>query len=169
MAATTKAPLAAAQNQCPNCEAYHKALHLSRLQNSALREANSPLADIVPSKISTLEKSFTARLEHMKATLATSDTELREALDARTAQLSQSQSSLKKLTLSLKKVRKLLSDTLSVKLRYEEIIKALIDNEANKGKLTIREVIALKEAPAPESVQIKKIVKRKTVSKSPSN
>ena len=105
----------------------------------------------------------------MKATLATSDTELREALDARTAQLSQSQSSLKKLTLSLKKVRKLLSDTLSVKLRYEEIIKALIDNEANKGKLTIREVIALKEAPAPESVQIKKIVKRKTVSKSPSN
>jgi hypothetical protein len=69
-----------------------------------------------------LKKSFEARIEKLKVALETSATELKEALYTRKVEVLDSQNSIKKLTLSLKKMKALLSDTLSVKLRYEQII-----------------------------------------------
>lgn len=52
-----------------------------------------------------------------------------------------------------RRVRKLLRDTLNVKLRYAEIIKKMLDNEKKGGSLTVDEII--ESTPRPQvSVEI---------------
>ena len=56
-------------------------------------------------------------------------------------QLNEAKQQIKKLNKNDKQVSNLLQQTLNVKLRYEEIIKNVIENEKSGNSLTVKEII----------------------------
>ena len=85
-------------------------------------------------------------------------------LEKREATVLESKKTINKLVKSAQESRQLLENTLNVKLRYEEIIKALMDNEKQKVTKSVQEII--KSTQASKQVQINKtkpVVKSSTV------
>ena len=74
--------------------------------------------------------------------------ELYVKLEKRDATLQDTKKTANKLVKSGQETRQLLQDTLNVKLRYEEIIKAIMENEkkASKARSSVEEIIARTQA-----------------------
>ena len=69
--------------------------------------------------------------------------ELDLRLAKRDAALQDSKKSMKKMIKSAHEARKLLEDTLNVKLKYEEIIKAILKNESMGNLQSVQDIINL--------------------------
>ena len=69
-------------------------------------------------------------------------------LEKRDATLQDTKKTINKLVKSGQETRQLLQDTLNVKLRYEEIIKAILENEkkASKSRSSVEDIIARTQA-----------------------
>lgn len=74
----------------------------------------------------------------MKEALCTKEKELKEVK----AELAESKENLELLMASASDVKQMLEDTLKVKLRYELIIKNLLENDKKEDKLPVVKVIA---------------------------
>lgn len=69
-------------------------------------------------------------------------------LEKRDATLQDTKKTINKLVKSGQETRQLLQDTLNVKLRYEEIIKAILENEkkASKSRSSVEDIISRTQA-----------------------
>ena len=69
-------------------------------------------------------------------------------LEKRDATLQDTKKTINKLVKSGQETRQLLQDTLNVKLRYEEIIKAIMENEkkASNSRSSVEDIIARTQA-----------------------
>ena len=153
---------------CENCCKLRRDLHEIRRKNielrdkcNKLRSANLKLEEVNQKKKVEIEDAV------KKSALNYKDfKELYLKLEKRDTAIQESKKTVNKLVKSGQETRQLLQDTLNVKLRYEEIIKAIMENEKKGSKLriSVQEIIA--RTQATKVVQIdkaKQAMKSKTI------
>ena len=141
---------------CDNCNKLRRELHEIRRKNIELRDKCTKLRS---ANVKLEEQNAQKKIEIddavKKSALDYKEfKDLSMKLEKRDTALQESKKTISRMVKNGQETRQLLQDTLNVKLRYEEIIKAIMENERKGNTHSVQEII--KKTEASKVVQIDK-------------
>ena len=136
---------------CVNCRLLAKQLHKIHLRNIALEDDCNKMRGfktVTNQKLKTLQAENDENSQGFQ-TINQQSNELIHLLDQKSALLKEATKTIYAQKSRDLELRKHLTDALNVKLRYENIIKKLVENEIYGHPMTVKEVI--KTVPVPRT------------------